>query len=148
MNAVVLDAKLKLPKVDEAVLAQLVSKATFDDVAATIIPQELIAVIRGLHEQTYMAGLYATLGVSEHTDDSAPCDITLGVVLSGDHVLCGEGGVPLGHLVDGSVFILKNKLPHAAYPSDRDTEKPLVFIACDLDVDDFDVVCAEIHKKL
>jgi hypothetical protein len=150
MSATVLDAKLKLPKVDEEVLSRLMSMAVVDDVASTQIPQELNLVLSSLHPEFYNAGLYATLGVCEHTDDSAPCDITLGVVLSGDHVLYEEGGRQVGELVEGSIFILHNKRPHAAHARNVNNVKSLVFIACDLNVkdEDFDTVCEEIYLKL
>jgi hypothetical protein len=148
MNAIVFDAELSLPKVDPKVLSRLMNEAKFDDIVPAPISHSLLNVILQLHPESYNAGLYASLGVSEHTDDSVPFDITLGVVLSGDHVLYEKDWKRVGNLADGSVFVLNNKMPHAAYARNNTPGKPLVFIACDLNVDDFDVVCEVINTKL
>jgi hypothetical protein len=148
MNAIVFDVELSLPIVDPKVLSRLMKEAKADDIVPAPISLSLLNVMLRLHPESYNAGLYATLGVNEHTDDSVPLDITLGVVLHGDHVLFGANEEHVGNLVDGSVFILNNKKPHAAYPRDFNDIKPLVFIACDLDVDDFDAVVHDINTRL
>jgi len=71
-----------------------------------------------------LCGLHSCLWVGPHTD-SVIGDITVGLVLQGNHYLFVDDGVEIGNLRPGSLFVLNNKTMHWAFC--RDGQEPLVF---------------------
>jgi hypothetical protein len=124
--------QVPLPQIDPNLLEQLRKKAKFDGIAAKPATREIVKLLGDLFPDAYDIGLYSTLGVSPHTDDAAVGEITLGVVIEGNHYLFVEDDEQeVGELVPGTVFALQNKKIHGAYARDKENPTPLVFVACD-----------------
>jgi hypothetical protein len=139
-----------LPQIDPDLLEQLRKKARFDEIAAKPATRELVKLLETLCSDVYDLGLYSTLGVSPHTDDATASDITMGIIIEGDHYLFVEGEEKVGDLVPGAVFVLQNKKIHGAYARDKENPTPLVFIACDPNLEDkkWRSFCKKINKAI
>jgi len=102
-----------------------------------------------LFDGEYLCDLYATLWVGPHKDEVIG-DVTLGIVIAGDHYLFTGNGRRVGDLVPGTVFALLNKRLHGAYARDMKKPKPLIFAACEpkVSAEDWRGFCADVVKNL
>jgi len=93
--------------------------------------------------------LYATLWLGPHTDNIVG-DVTVGVIIAGDHYLFTGNGRKVGDLVPGTVYALLNKKMHGAYARDMKNPTPLIFAACEPNVpaEDWREFCAKASKHL
>jgi len=102
-----------------------------------------------IFDDAYHFDLYATLWVGPHTDNIVG-DITLGVVIEGDHYLFTGNGRKVGDLAPGTVFALLNKKLHGAYANDMKNPKPLIFAACEprVPAEDWRGFCSKVSMNL
>jgi hypothetical protein len=94
--------------------------------------------------------LCATMWMGPHIDENVIGDITLGIIISGDHYLFTGNGRRVGDLVPGTVFALCNKKTHGAYARSKSNRIPLVFATCEpkVDVRDWPTFCASVEQKI
>jgi hypothetical protein len=139
-----------VPEVDPAYLENIKRDATKLDgfVERLILKPEARRSLEALCPDAFDYGLYATLWVDPHTDDEISGDVTLGIVIAGDHYLFTGNVRRVGDLVPGTVFALLNKKQHGAFPIDRNNPSPLVFAACEPNVaaEDWRSFCLSIEK--
>jgi hypothetical protein len=104
--------------------------------------------LESLYPNAYDFGLYATEWMGPHTDDGVTGDITLGIVIVGDHYLFTGNGRKVGDLVPGTMFALLNKKQHGAFQNDKKNTTPLVFIACEPDIaaEDWALFCRLLER--
>jgi hypothetical protein len=140
-----------VPEVDTEYLEKIKRHATQLDgfVERLILKPEVRRSLEALCPDAFGYGLYATAWVGPHTDDIIG-DVTLGVVIAGDHYLFTGNGRRVGDLVPGTVFALLNKKRHGAFPIGRNNPSPLVFAACEPNVaaEDWRSFCLSIEKAL
>jgi hypothetical protein len=103
-----------------------------------------------IYPSAYDHGIHSTLWIGPHTDDSVVGDITLGIIIAGDHYLFTGNGRRVGELVPGTVFALKNKKLHGAFARDMKNPTPLVFATCEPEVavEDWVSFCLAIDKVI
>jgi hypothetical protein len=79
-------------------------------------------------------GFHSCAWVGPHTDSTIG-DVTIGLVLCGNHYLFVEDGHKVGDLLPGTLFALNNKTLHGAFCREGHSEEqaaPLVFTTVDL----------------
>jgi hypothetical protein len=87
--------------------------------------------------------------VGPHKDDVVG-EITLGVILFGDHYLFTGNSRRVGDLTPGTVYALLNRRMHGAYAKDMKNPTPLIFAACEpnVPVGGWRKFCDKVSKKL
>jgi len=102
-----------------------------------------------LYEYAPIYNIYVCMWLGPHRDEVVG-DITLGIILSGDHYLFTGNGRRVGDLVPGTVYALLNKKLHGAYPKDRNNPKPLIFAACEprVSAENWETFCADMEAKI
>lgn len=140
-----------VPEVDTEYLEKIKRHATQLDgfVERLILKPETSRSLEALCPDAFDYGLYATAWVGPHTDDIIG-DVTLGIVIAGDHYLFTGNGRRVGELVPGTVFALCNKKTHGAFPRDRKNQTPLVFVACEpkIAVEEWGPFCRAVEKAI
>jgi hypothetical protein len=107
------------------------------------------AMLRELCPDVFGCALNSALWAGPHTDEVIG-DITLGVIIEGDHYLFTGNGRRVGDLIPGTVYALLNKKLHGAFARDMKNPTPLVFITCEPKVaeEDWASFCIAIGKVL
>jgi len=110
---------------------------------------EEMEILRGLCPDISECMLASTMWANPHTDEMIG-DITLGVIIEGDHYLFTGNGRRVGDLVPGTVYALRNKKTHGAFARDMKNPTPLVFMTCEPKVaeEDWASFCLAISKKV
>jgi hypothetical protein len=143
--------RVDIPVVDKDYLERIVGegKNLHNRVASFVMSAETWRPLESLCPNACNFWLYATAWVGPHTDGD-PCDITLGIVIVGDHYLFTGNGRRVGDLVPGTVFALLNKKYHGAFQRDKSNPTPLVFVACEPDIaaEDWRAFCHDIEDVL
>jgi len=107
------------------------------------------AILSGLCHDVFGCTLNSALWAGPHTDPVVG-DITLGVIIEGDHYLFTGNGRRVGDLVPDTVYALRNKKTHGAFARDMKNPTPLVFMTCEPKVaeEDWASFCLAISKKV
>jgi hypothetical protein len=105
------------------------------------------AMLREICPDVFGVTLNSTLWAGPHTDDVIG-DITLGLIIEGDHYLFTGNGRRVGDLVPGTVYAILNKKTHGAFARDMKNPTPLVFISCEPRVaeEDWESFCLAMQK--
>jgi hypothetical protein len=121
-----------------------------DILAIDPINPQVRQVLDELWPDAFAHTIYATMWTTPHIDRTVVGDITLGLVISGDHYLFTGNGRRVGDLVPGTVFALCNKKTHGAYARDKSNRIPMVFATCEPEVDvrDWPTFCASVDQKI
>jgi len=140
------------PKVDADYLQKItnVAKSLDDGIIDVLdIDDWSMDILSSLVPDALGHSLYATMWVGPHKDGVIG-DITLGVVITGDHYLFTEDNERVGHLGPGTIYALLNKEIHGALPEDRNNPVPLIFAACEPEVpkEEWEQFCLSVEKKL
>jgi hypothetical protein len=150
-NATIL-GRVDIPVVDPDYLERIVNAGTslHNRVDCFVMGAETRHSLESLCPNAYDFGLYVTGWVGPHTDDGVIGDITLGIVIAGDHYLFTGNGRRVSDLVPGTVFALLNKKYHGAFQRDKSNPTPLVFVACEPKVasEDWRSFCRDIEEVL
>jgi len=152
MRSAKLFGTIRPPKIDPARLEEILAGSQgFRGYASPWgIDPETRRPLDALWPKAMGHGLWSSLWLDPHTDDVLG-DITLGIIIKGDHYLYTGNGRRVGDLVPGTVFALCNKKKHGAYPRDSKNPSPLVFITCepsDVEEEDWPQFCRAIAKKM
>jgi hypothetical protein len=149
MRSAVILGKVAVPEVEN--LARLKKfaqqlKGCVDEYSICPDTQDALESLCG---DAFHSSIYATMWIGPHRDDVIG-DITLGIVISGDHYLFTGNGRRVGDLVPGTVYALLNKKMHGAFPRDRKNPTPLIFAACEPNVpaEDWGSFCRTIEKAI
>jgi hypothetical protein len=150
-NATIL-GRVDVPVVDHDYLEKIIDegKNLHGLVKYFSISIEARLPLKSLYPNAYGFGLYATGWVGPHTDDGVTGDITLGIVIVGNHYLFTGNGRRVGDLVPGTVFALLNKKQHGAFQKYKNDTTPLVFAACepDLAAEDWYLFCGDLTRAI
>jgi len=111
---------------------------------------EVHQLLEDLWPNTISRGLFATKWIGPHKEEGVVGDVTLGVVLAGDHYLITGNRRRVGDLVPGAVFALCNKELHGYLSRDKKNPTPLVLALSEPDVaaEEFDDFCSALEKRL
>jgi hypothetical protein len=150
MRNAIIFGNISIPKIRG--LSQIRKAAkTLDGLVEEFYPQDAAyRILQPICADAFHYNLCATLWLGPHTDDDIIGDITVGVIIEGDHYMFTGNGRKVGDLVSGTVFALLNKKLHGAYPLDRKNIKPLIFATCEpkVPVEDWRRFCSEMKKSL
>ncbi len=69
----------------------------------------------------------------QHTDNLVD-NVTIKIILQGNHVLCTGNGRFISELFPGTVYLLDNKKHHGTKPRSRHSLEPLIFLSAGLSI--------------
>jgi hypothetical protein len=143
--------EIELPKIDYLPRLQVAATYLEETCVEVFKPCSLVSeALESLYLDAPIYNLYISMWLGPHRDLDVVGDITLGIILSGDHYLFTGNGRRVGDLVPGTVYALLNKKLHGAYPKDRNNPKPLIFVACEPPVpaENWETFCADMDDKI
>ena len=144
--------RIDLPKIDQDYLDQIIEEGTnlHNYIKSYVIEPEIRNLLESLCQNVYDFGFYATTWIGPHIDEGVIGDISLGIIITGDHFLFTGNGRRIGDLVPGTVFTLMNKKTHGALQKDKNSRIPLIFAVCEpyIAIEEWKYFCYDLEKKL